>query len=480
GAGARGRGETHEGDGSPLGLDVDRDRLAYVLHTSGSTGTPKGVEVTHRALAHYLDWAVRAYAEAGTGGAPWFTSVGFDLGMPALYAPLLTGQPVHLLPQDWQPGEFGPLLLAGAPYSFVGLTPGHLQLLEAQLTDSELGGLAGITVCAGDAYPTAQAERVSARIAAAGGRMLLGAEYGPTEATVAATFGYVRPNTGRTLVPLGSNLPGVLLRILDERLRPVPDGIAGEVWLGGEGLARGYAGQPALTAESFLPDPYGLPGTRIYRTGDLARRLPGGILEFTGRADEQVKIRGHRVEPGEAEAALTADPAVREALVAPVDAADGGKRLAAWVVPADGAPVEVAALRDRLRTVLPAAVIPATVTVVARLPLTANGKRDKAALASRQATATPLPYTAPRTDLEKVLAEVWSEVLGLEQVGVHDDFRDLGGDSLLVAPLLVTARRHGLALDLATALRNHTVAQTATALEAAAARQDGADHPRKG
>ncbi|MGE7385686.1 amino acid adenylation domain-containing protein [Streptomyces sp. NPDC004126] len=471
---------SHEGDGGPLGLDLDPDRLAYVLHTSGSTGTPKGVEVTHRALAHYLDWAVRAYAEAGTGGAPWFTSVGFDLGMPALYAPLLTGQPVHLLPQDWQPGEFGPLLLAGAPYSFVGLTPGHLQLLEAQLTDSELGGLAGITVCAGDAYPTAQAERVSARIAAAGGRMLLGAEYGPTEATVAATFGYVRPNTGRTLVPLGSNLPGVLLRILDERLRPVPDGIAGEVWLGGEGLARGYAGQPALTAESFLPDPYGLPGTRIYRTGDLARLLPGGILEFTGRADEQVKIRGHRVEPGEAEAALTADPAVREALVTPVDAADGGKRLAAWVVPADGAPVEVAALRDRLRTVLPAAVIPATVTVVAQLPLTANGKRDKGALASRQATATPLPYTAPRTDLEKVLAEVWCEVLGLEQVGVHDDFRDLGGDSLLVAPLLVTARRHGLALDLATALRNHTISRTATALEAAAARQDGADHPRKG
>ncbi|GLV98120.1 non-ribosomal peptide synthetase [Streptomyces lavendulae] len=470
---------SHEGDGSPLGLDPDPDRLAYVLYTSGSTGTPKGVEISHRSLAHYLDWAVRAYAETGSGGAPWFTSVGFDLGLPALYAPLMTGQPVRLLPQDWQPGEFGPLLMAGAPYAFIGLTPGHLQLLEAQLSDSELGGLAAIAVCAGDAYPTAQAERVAARIAAAGGRMLLGAEYGPTEATVAATFGHVRPNTRRTLVPLGSQLPGVLLRILDDRLRPVPDGITGEVWLGGEGLARGYAGEPALTAASFLPDPYGLPGARIYRTGDLARILPGGVLEFTGRADEQVKVRGHRVEPGEAEAALTADPAVREALVTPVDAADGGKRLAAWVVPADGHCVEVPALRDRLRAVLPAAAIPAAVTVVDRLPLTANGKRDKAALASRRATATPLPYTAPRTDLEKVLAEVWSEVLGLEQVGVHDDFRDLGGDSLLVAPLLVAARRHGLDLDLATALRNHTVARTAAALEAAAPHA-GADHPEKG
>ncbi|MEU6862123.1 amino acid adenylation domain-containing protein [Streptomyces sp. NPDC046876] len=455
-----------EADGTPLGLaPFDPDRLAYVLHTSGSTGTPKGVEISHRSLAHYLDWAVRAYAEGRSGGAPWFTSVGFDLGLPALYAPLATGQPVHLLPQTWQPEEFGPLLMAGAPYAFLGLTPGHLQLLEAQLTDSELGGIAGIAVCAGDAYPTAQAERVAARIAAAGGRMVLGAEYGPTEATVAATFGHVRPRTGRTLVPLGSPLPGVLLRILDDRLRPVPDGITGEVWLGGEGLARGYAGQAALTAQSFLPDPYGLPGTRIYRTGDLARMLPGGVLEFTGRADEQVKIRGHRVEPGEAEAALTADPAVREALVAAVEAADGGKRLAAWVVPADGQAVEVPALRERLRALLPAAVVPATVTVVDRLPLTAHGKRDKAALASRGATATPLPYTAPRTDLEKVLAEVWAEVLGLEQVGVHDDFRDLGGDSLLVAPLLVAARRHGLALDLATALRHPTVAQTAAALE---------------
>ncbi|NXY98117.1 amino acid adenylation domain-containing protein [Streptomyces sp. BR123] len=469
-------GSSVDGAGDPaalphLPLPLDPDRLAYVLHTSGSTGTPKGVEISHRSLAHYLDWAVRAYAEGRPGGAPWFTSVGFDLGLPALYAPLTTGRAVHLLPQDLQPEEFGPLLMAGAPYAFIGLTPGHLQLLEAQLTDSELGGIAGIAVCAGDAYPTAQAERVAARIAAAGGHMQLGAEYGPTEATVAATFGHVRPRTGRRLVPLGSNLPGVLLRLLDDRLRPVPDGTTGEVWLGGEGLARGYAGQPALTAESFLPDPYGLPGTRIYRTGDLARLLPGGILEFTGRADEQVKIRGHRVEPGEAEAALAADPAVREALVAAVDAADGGKRLAAWVVPADGQAVTVRELRDRLRAVLPAAVVPATVTVVDRLPLTGNGKRDEAALASREATATPLPYTAPRTDLEKVLAEVWSEVLGLERVGVHDDFRDLGGDSLLVAPLLVAARRHGLTLDLATALRHHTVAQTAAALE---------DHPRKG
>ncbi|MCX4870453.1 MULTISPECIES: non-ribosomal peptide synthetase [unclassified Streptomyces] len=472
----------------------DPDRLAYVLHTSGSTGTPKGVEISHRSLAHYLHWAVEQYAAAGTHGAPWFTSVGFDLGLPALYAPLMTGQTVRLLPQSYGPGEFGAELLKGAPYSFVGLTPGHLTLLEAQLTEAELGSLAALAVCAGDAYPAAQADRVAARIGAGG--MVLAAEYGPTEATVAATALRVlprhrsaprpvaapagvraglqhadtlhapeRPRAPRTLVALGSPLPGVTLRLLDSALRPVPDGITGEVYLGGDGLARGYAGRPDLTAAAFLPDPYGLPGARLYRTGDLARRLPGGALEFLGRADDQVKIRGHRVEPGEAEAALAADPSVREALVAAVDAADGGKRLAAWVVPAEGHTVSVPALRERLRAVLPAAVIPATVTALPALPLGENGKRDRFALVARAATAADAPYEQPRTDTERRLAAVWAEVLGLEQVGVHDDFRDLGGDSLLVPPLLLAARRAGLPLDLATALRHHTVEHLAAALD---------------
>nr|WP_237500029.1 non-ribosomal peptide synthetase [Streptomyces sp. SID8379] len=461
-----------EGDDTPLGLDLDPDRLAYVLHTSGSTGTPKAVEVRHRALAHYLDWAVREYAAAGSGGAPWFTPVGFDLGLPALYAPLMTGQQVRVLPQLWEPGEFGPLLMAGAPYSFIGLTPGHLALLEHQLSDGELAGLAAVAVCAGDAYPAAQAERVAARVrtgtAGGGTGMALAAEYGPTEATVAATFTRVRERSGRPLVPLGSPLPGVVLRVLDEELRPVPDGITGEVFLGGDGLAAGYGGRPDLTALAFLPDPYGLPGTRLYRTGDLARRLPGGQLEFAGRADAQVKIRGHRVEPGEAEAALAADPGVRDALVTAVTAADGGRRLAAWAVPADGRTLEVSALRDRLRTVLPAALIPATVTIVEALPLTTHGKRDRTALATRAATAAAdRPYAPPRTSTEHTLATVWADVLGLERVGVHDDFRDLGGDSLLVPPLLLAAASAGLTLTLATALRHHTVAELAAALDAA-------------
>ncbi|MFB6813996.1 amino acid adenylation domain-containing protein [Streptomyces sp. NPDC056347] len=472
----------------------DPDRLAYVLHTSGSTGTPKAVETTHRALAHYLHWAVEQYATAGTGGAPWFTSPGFDLCVPALYAPLMTGQTVRLLPQTHRPEDLGTELLKGAPYSFVPLTPGHLALLEAQLTDAQLSGLAALAICAGDAYPTAQADRVTARIRPGG--MALAAEYGPTETTVAATALRVMPHhrrttpapapTGiraglqhadtlhtpehprhpRTHIALGSPIPGTLLRLLDSRLRPVPDGITGEIYLGGDGLARGYTHRPDLTATAFLPDPYGLPGTRLYRTGDLARRLPGGALEFLGRTDDQVKIRGHRVEPGEAEAALSADPTVHEALVTAVDAADGGKRLAAWVVPAHGHTVHVPTLRERLRNLLPAAVIPATVTALPALPLSPNGKRDRFALVARAATATDAPYEPPAPGTEQRLAAVWAEVLGLQQVGANDDFRDLGGDSLLVPPLLLAARRAGLPLDLATALRHHTVRTLAAALDA--------------
>ncbi|KUL55238.1 non-ribosomal peptide synthetase [Streptomyces sp. NRRL F-4489] len=453
----------------PRAADRAPARLAYVLHTSGSTGAPKGVAVEHRALAHYLRWAVRAYAPDGPANAPFFTSIGADLGVPALFVPLLTGGTVRLLPQRFAPEEFGRLLAAGGPYTFTGMTPGHLALLEQQLSDGELAGLADQLVCAGDAYPAGQAARVAERIAAAGGRTRLAAEYGPTEATVAAAAHRVASPPDRPLVPLGRALPGTVVRMLDERLAPVPDGVTGEIYLGGPGLARGYAGQPGLTAAHFLPDPYGPPGARLYRTGDLARVLPDGTLEFTGRVGRQLKVRGHRVEPAEIEAALTADPRVRAARVAAPPDAAGAPRLTAWIVPAPGRPPRPAELRERLRTRLPAAFVPAAYELVDALPLTAHGKYDRTAAAdpsgaSREATAVRAPYTAPRTDTERRLAEVWRQVLGLDRIGVHDDFADLGGDSLLVLRVLAGAAAAGLDLDPATALRHPTVAELADAL----------------
>ncbi|SEE64694.1 amino acid adenylation domain-containing protein [Streptomyces sp. 2112.3] len=450
---------------------LDPDRLAYVLHTSGSTGAPKGVAVGHRALAHYLRWAVGSYTTGAAGrGAPFFTSIGTDLGVPALFAPLMTGRTVYMLPQGFEPHQFAKLLAGWAPYTFVGMTPGHLALLEEQLGDNELAGLAELLICAGDAYPAGQAERIASRVAAAGGRMRLAAEYGPAEATVAAAAYRVTGPLGRPLVPLGKALPGTVLRLLDDDLEPVPDGIVGEVYIGGPGLARGYTARPGLTAAHFVPDPYGAPGARLYRTGDLARLGAGGELEFAGRADRRLKVRGHRVDPAEVEAALLGDPRLREVLVDAVPDAAGGHRLTAWVVPAEGAAPQPSALRSRLRRVLPAPQIPAAYRIVDALPLTAHGKYDRGAAAAdagthREATAVRAVYVAPRTDTERQLAEVWQQVLGVDRVGVHDHFRDLGGDSLLVLHVLSAVRAAGLALDPGTALRHPTITELAAALD---------------
>ncbi|RST05416.1 amino acid adenylation domain-containing protein [Streptomyces sp. WAC07149] len=454
---------------APPGL-ADPDALAYVLHTSGSTGEPKGVAVGHRALAHYLGWAAAAYAGpgAGAGGAPFFTSVGADLGVPALFVPLLTGRTVYVLPQRFEPDEFPKLLAQWAPYAFAGMTPGHLALLEAGLDDAQLGSLAGLLVCAGDAYPARQAERVAARVAAGGGAMRLAAEYGPTEATVAAAAHRPAGPVGRSLVPLGRALPGTTLRLLDGDLNAVPDGIVGEVHIGGPGLARGYEGRPGATAGRFVPDPYGPPGTRLYRTGDLARLLPDGLLEFTGRADRQLKLGGHRVEPAEVEAVLGADPGVREVLVDAVPVPAGGRRLTAWVVPAEGAEPVAAELRARVEAALPAPFVPSSYRFVDALPLTANGKYDRAAAAAagtlRETTVVRAPYAAPGTATERLLAGAWERVLGLDRVGVHDRFRDLGGDSLALMRVLAVAGAAGLVVDPGTALRHPTIAELARAL----------------
>ncbi|MER7109337.1 amino acid adenylation domain-containing protein [Streptomyces sp. NPDC000229] len=464
-------GARRAGSATPPPRVLDQDRLAYVLHTSGSTGRPKGVAVGHRALGHYLDWAVRTYLADATGGAPFFTSIGADLGVPALFGPLLTGQTVRLLPQNWRPDELGALLTAGAPYAFTGLTPGHLALLERQLDDEQLAGLAALLVVAGDGLPAGRAERIATRIAAGGGALRLVAEYGPTEATVAASAYRTEGPAVRDLVPLGRALPGTTLRVLDENLAPVPDGAVGEIHIGGPGLARGYTGRPGLTAERFLPDPYGPPGARLYRTGDLARVLPGGELEFAGRTDRQLKVRGHRVEPAEIEAALLTDPRVREALTVAVPDEAGGSRTAAWVVPVGGpggtpTPAE---LRDGLRALLPEPLIPAVFRVVKELPLTEHGKYDRRdmdpAVADRTDAAVRAPYTAPRTLTERRLADVWQRVLGLRRVGVHDHFRDLGGNSLLALSVLSASRAAGLPLELSTLLRHSTVAGLAAVLD---------------
>jgi amino acid adenylation domain-containing protein len=437
-------------EAAPARVD-DLDAPAYVIYTSGSTGRPKGVVVTHRGLANYLAWAVRTYAAAGRGGAPLLGPVSFDIVVASLYAPLLTGQPVHVIPAGTGPAELGPALLAAGPFSFVELTPGQLAWVAESLTARELAGLAGLVVTAGEALPGGLADRWRQIVP-------LGCEYGPTEVTVGCSYQPVDRPHGGAPVPLGAPIPGTALYVLDERLEPVPPGVTGEVHVGGHGVALGYLGRPDLTAERFLPDPYGPPGSRLYRTGDLARRLEDGTVVFLGRADRQLKVRGHRVEAGEVESALTADPAVAEAAVG----MDDGTALVAYVVPAGDRPPSAAEIRRNLAGRLPQHALPSRVVVVDRLPLTANGKLDRAALPSPARAAGTAP---PASGAQRRLAEIWTRVLGVDRVGPGDRFCDLGGDSLALLTMISAARQAGLHLPPRTSYLRLTLAELADHLE---------------
>ena len=319
---------------TPAGIRVDPAQLAYAIFTSGSTGTPKGVLVQHGGLANYLLWTADAYAGGRPGGAPVFSSISFDLGIPNIFTPLLTGQATYLLPDATDVADLGPLLAAGAPYSFIKMTPGHLDLLTYQLSAGQIRDLAGLVIAAGDSFPGTLAARWQ-ELAGPGGTPVA-TEYGPTEITIGNSGQPVGPDPGTGLVPLGAPIPNTTMYVLTDRMEPVPPGVIGEVYIGGAGVARGYLGRPDLTAGRFLPDPFGPAGARLYRSGDLARWQPGGTVEFAGRADLQVKIRGYRVEPGDVEANLRRHPDVRDAVVAVREPAPDDKRLLAYVVLAAG------------------------------------------------------------------------------------------------------------------------------------------------
>ncbi|MEO3924512.1 amino acid adenylation domain-containing protein [Micromonosporaceae bacterium B7E4] len=432
---------------------VDPDQLAYVVYTSGSTGRPKGVQVSHRSLAHHLDWAVHSLAARGTGGAPLFSSVGYDLVVTTLYAPLLAGQPLHLLPPELPVTELGRALAEAGPFSFVKLTPGHLELLGYQLDDATAARIAEVLVVAGDALPAPLARRWLRLLGP--GRLVN--SYGPTEATVNATVQLVGATPEAGVVPIGRPRPGVRAYLLDGALRPLPRGAVGELFLGGAGVARGYLGRPALTAERFLPDPYGPPGARMYRTGDLARMTAYGDLAFHGRTDQQVKIRGHRVEPGEIRGVLLGHPGVRDAVVG-VD----GDRLVGYLVPTgDGGP-DGAELVAYCRRRLPEHMVPAYWVRLAAVPLTPNGKVDPAALPPPVAELAGT--VGPRDAVEERLVDLWAELFG-GRVGVHDDFFRLGGNSLLAMRMLAGVQREfEVQLPTAAFFAGPTVAELAAEL----------------
>ncbi|MEU4768131.1 amino acid adenylation domain-containing protein [Actinosynnema sp. NPDC023794] len=402
---------------------LSTEHPAYVIYTSGSTGRPKGVVVTHRGVASLL-LAQRDTVGAGPGSRVLqFASPSFDAAFWELCMSLLSGGCLVLAPSDrLLPGEPLVELLARERVTHALIPPAAL----AALPD---GGLpAGMTLMVGgEACSAALVDRFADDV-----RMINA--YGPTESTVIATMS--GRLTGGT-PPIGRPIPNTRLRVLDRRLRPVPVGMAGELYLGGPGLARGYLRRPGLTAQRFVADPFGAPGDVVYRTGDVVRWRPDGRLEFVGRADEQVKVRGFRIEPGEVAAVLADHPSVRRAEVVVREDTPGDRRLVAYLVP-DGQ-VDTGAIRDHCARHLAEHMVPSAFVVVDVMPLTPNGKLDRAALPAPDFTGL-LSGAAPTTARERVLCDLFGEVLGVPDIGLHDSFFALGGHSLLATRLVSRIR----------------------------------------
>ncbi|MFF0359568.1 non-ribosomal peptide synthetase [Streptomyces fungicidicus] len=441
---------------------TDSDRVApllpgnraYVIYTSGSTGTPKAVDVPHSGLASLLatqwerlhlgeDSRVLQFSSPGFDGSLWELCMALLTGGTLVVAPvtdLLPGTPLATLLRERQPthATLPPLVLASLPADD-GLAPDMTMIVVGETPSAGL------------------VERW------AGHRRLINV-YGPTECTICATMSRPLAATARTAPPIGRPVLNTRLYVLDSGLQPVPPGAVGELHITGAGVSRGYLGRPAATAERFPACPYGPPGARMYRTGDLVRWRPDGELEFVARADHQLSVRGHRVEPEEIEAVLREHPGVAQAALITREDRPGDVRLVAYVVPAgDGA--DVTELRELARTRLPGYMVPTAVVTLGELPLTPNGKLDRRAL--------PAPDTAlsggadPRTPQEHLVAELFADVLGLPRVGVEDDFFDLGGHSLLAMRLVERIRRTtGAEVGLQTLFRAPTAADLARQLDA--------------
>src|SRR5579884_853998 len=424
-----------------LDVDVRPENLVYVMYTSGSTGQPKGVAVTHRNLAGYAA-AIRERLLEGADEALSFatvTSLSTDLGTTSVFAALTSGGRLELVPPEVaMDGDAFAAYCAARPIDVLKITPSHLRALLAG-TDAA-GTKARLPrrwlVCGGEALSWQLVDTIVA--GAAECRVLN--HYGPTETTVGACAYEVDARAPRlsATVPVGRSLAHVRAAVLDSRLRLLPPGVPGELCIGGEGVARGYLGQPEQTAAVFVPDPFADGEARLYRTGDRARFLPDDTIEFLGRLDAQVKVRGYRVEPGEIEAALLAHPKVTQAAVAAVEGADGELMLVAYVVSSEQPPVEE--LQALLRESLPAYMVPTRFVRMDALPFTGSGKIDRRALPDPAQVESERAYVAPRTPLEEGLAQIWAELLGVERVGVHDDFFALGGHSLLATQVVIRIR----------------------------------------
>ncbi|HEX5872595.1 MAG TPA: amino acid adenylation domain-containing protein, partial [Longimicrobium sp.] len=447
-------------------VEVHADSLAYVIFTSGSTGRPKGVGVPHRGLANLLGWYL-ADEDVGPGdrcmlhGSPTF-----DVSVMETWPPLASGAALHVVPEAVRTDAAGMLRWMDAARITVATptTPVAEALLDALRHGASRPRALRVMCTGGEALRVRPPEWL---------RLIN--LYGPTENSVASTGGDVA-TTGEGLPNIGRPVSNHRTYVLDARLQPVPVGVPGELYVAGVGLARGYLGRPALTAERFIPNPFGGPGARMYATGDRVRWTARGELEFLGRTDEQVKLRGYRIEVGEIEAALLAHPALAQAAV--VLRSEGGGRLAAYLAPAEGARVPAAAeLREHLRGRLPDYMVPSAWVPMDALPMTPNGKVDRKALPAPAAESRAA--ARPQSGVERRIARVWEEVLGISGVGLDDNFFEIGGHSMLVARMQERlAAELGREMTVVELFQFPTIAALAAHLDAAGAAASSASPPK--
>jgi len=437
---------------APAGT-VGPHNLAYVIYTSGSTGTPKGVAVTHGGIPNLAAAQIDRFVITSQARVLQFASASFDAAVSEIATTLVSGATLVLAPAQ-RGGEALARVICEQNVSHATLPPVLLAELPEHVPLQTL-------IVAGEACSADVVARWSA------GRRMINA-YGPTEATVCATMSEAL--SGACVPPLGGPIWNTRIYVLDGCLEPVPVGVVGELYIAGAGVGRGYVGRGGLTAERFVADRYGAAGSRMYRSGDLARWRPDGVLEFVGRADHQVKVRGFRIEPGEIEAALVGHASVSQAVVVARSDRAGGAQLVGYVVLAAGWRADAAALRSHVGARLPDYMVPSAIVVLERLPLTANGKLDRAALPAPQVRASVVRLA--RNPREELLCALFAEVLGLERVGIEDDFFALGGHSLLATRLISRIRS---SLDVEVSIRSLFEAPTVAGLvdrlgDAAAAR----------
>jgi len=447
----------------PVEIDVDPDNLVYVLYTSGSTGVPKGIEMTHRCASNLMTWQLQNSNTATK--TLQFASFSFDVSFQEIFSTLAAGGTLVLVDEATRRD---PVRL--------------LQLIEDQSVERlyvPFVALHHLAVAAADqGWPARLREVITAgeqlRItpevqSACGGRSLQN-QYGPTETHVVTSHVLDgAPEAWPALPPIGRPITNASCYILDEWMNPVPVGLPGELYIGGEPLARGYAGQPRETGERFVPNPFSeQAGERLYKTGDVCCWRVNGEIEFLGRTDHQVKIRGFRVEPAEIEAKLGRHPQIRATVVVAREDQPGDRRLVAYVVPAGDTPPSVSELRGYLKASLPDYMIPVSYVMLDELPLSANGKVDRLALPQPEESRPEIEteYVPPGTDIEQQLAGIWAAVLGIERVGVHDNFFELGGYSLLATEVAFRIRQVvGTSLPVATLFNAPTISQLAQLLE---------------